>query len=93
MDSRGVHILSNFILYGIRVKNSCEQKKVKGRREKADDSIPKSIATYDKIMSVVDKSDQIKKAYKIDHRYKFKYYMQLLDNMLDAMVVNSFYFT
>ena len=41
-------------------------------------------------MGGVDKSDQIKKAYEIDHRYKFKYYMRLFDNMLDTMVVNSY---
>ena len=41
-------------------------------------------------MGEVDKSDQIKKAYEIDHRYKFKYYTQLFDNMLDTMVVNSY---
>ena len=40
-------------------------------------------------MGGVDKSDQMKKAYEIDHRYKFKYYIQILDNMLETMVMNS----
>ena len=41
-------------------------------------------------MGGVDKSDQMKKAYEIDHRYKFKYYMRLFHSMLDTMVVNSY---
>ena len=41
-------------------------------------------------MGGVDKSHQIKKAYEIDHQYKFKYYMQLFDNMLHTMVLNNY---
>ena len=86
MDTYGVHMLSNF--------ESCEEfestkRKVKGCREKADVSIPKIIDTYNKAMGGVDKSDQMKKAYEIDHRYKFKYCMRLFDITLDTMVVNS----
>ena len=80
-------MLSNF--------ESCEEfvsrkRKVKGCREKANVSIPKIIDTYNKTMGGVDKLDQMKKAYKIDHRYKFEYYILLFDNMLDTMVMNRY---
>ena len=88
MDIRGVHMLSNV--------ESCEvfvsfKRKVKGCREKADVSIPKIIDTYNKTMGGVNKSNQMKNAYKMDYRYKFKYYMQLFGNMLDTIVVNSLF--
>ena len=80
-------MLSNF--------ESCEEivstkRKVKKCREKADVSIPQVIDTYNKTMGGADKSDQKKKAYEIDHRYNFKYYMRLFDNMLDTMILNSY---
>ena len=81
-----------YICYQIlkAVKNFCEQKEKSKGAERADVYIPKIIDTYKKTMDGVDKSDQMKKAYEIDHLYKLKYYMQIFDNMLDTMVVNSY---
>ena len=86
-DTRSVCMISN--------KTSAEEtkrvlRKQKGSAQKVSVDVPKMVVDYNQNMGGVDKSDQMKATYAIDHRSRSKFYLRIFFDLLDTSVVNSY---
>ena len=86
MDNKGVHMLSNFL--GTHPIEQLQQKS-KGKKEKFAVQCPSVIHKYNKLMGGVDLMDQKKVTYQFDHRSKHKYYLRIVNDLVDIAVVNA----
>ena len=86
MDNKAVHMLSNFLGTD---PISQTHRKSKGTAEKVAINCPAVVREYNKHMGGVDLMDQKKVTYQFDHRSKYKYYLRVVNDMIDIAVVNA----
>ena len=86
MDSKPVHMLSNFLA----ADPKHEIKRRKKRSEEQEKVICPNVANqYYNFMGGVDLIDQKKVFYQFDHRSKFKYYLRIVFDIIDIAIYNS----
>ena len=86
VDNKCVHLLS-----------SCNDShatanvlhRVKGRAEKIAVQCPTVVQSYNKNMGGVDKHDRFKVAYEIDRRSQSRFYLRIVFDMFDQLLVNA----
>jgi len=87
MDSKTVHMLSNFLL-------GCPDQeispKVKGAQTSKMVKCPNVLHHCNKFMGEVDLMGQKKVTYQFDHRSTHKYYLKLVFDLVDISVNNAF---
>lgn len=87
MDTKSVHMLTNFI-------SPEETTFVKRRQAKSAQKIsvvcPEVITNYNKYMGGVDLMDQRKVCYEVDRKAKIKYYLRLFFDIMDIAVNNAY---
>ena len=66
------------------------QRRLKGSSSMILVNCPNGIMLYNSKMSGVDLMDQLKSAYQLDQRSKFRFYLRLFCNLFDVALVNSF---
>ena len=65
------------------------QQKSKGTDKKAEIDCPAVVKEYNKFMGGVDRMDQNKVTYQLDHRSKYKYYLRIVNDLLDISINNA----
>ena len=86
MDNRPVHMVSNFL--GTHPVDQVHRKS-KGNERKVAVDCPAVVRQYNKFMGGVDVMDQKKVTYQFDHRSKHKYYLRIVNDLIDIGVVNA----
>ena len=86
-DKRVVTLMSNFLN---PYEMTTRRQKVKGSSGREIVGVPVMVRMYNYYMGGVDLADQLKEAYEIDIRAKYKYYLRLFFDMLDTSVCNSY---
>lgn len=86
-STKAVHVLSNHLSAFTSVSTKRRQK---GSAAKKDLEIPQMVKTYNQFMGGVDLADQLKGSYAIDIRSRYKYYLRLIFDLVDTIVVNSY---
>ena len=66
------------------------QRRLKGSASKIPVNFPNGIKLCNSKMGGVDLMDQLKSAYQLDRRSKFRFYLRLLFDLFDAALVISF---
>ena len=69
---------------------STMQRRLKGSSSKIPVNCPNGIKLYNSKMGGVDMMDQLKSAYQLDRRSKFRFYLRLFFDLFDVALVNSF---
>ena len=69
---------------------STVQRRLKDFSSKIPVNCPNGIELYNRKMGGVDLIDQLKSAYQLDWRSKFRFYLRLLFDLFDVALVNSF---
>ena len=86
MDSKAVHMLSNFLL-------ACPvheiSRRIKGSRTSKIVKCPDVLEKYNQFMGGVDLMDQKKVTYQFSHRSSHKYYIRLVFDIVDIAVNNA----
>lgn len=87
MDTRSVHMLTNFIS---PVPTGTVKRRRIGTAEKINVTCPEVIIYYNKYMGGVDLMDQRKACYEVDRKAKIKYYLRLVFDLLDIALNNAY---
>lgn len=87
MDTKAVHMLSNFIS---PVPTSTVKRRQAGTAQKINVTCPEVVMRYNKYMGGVDLMDQRKACYEVDRKAKIKYYLRLFFDILDIAMNNSY---
>ena len=69
---------------------STVQRRLKGSSSKIPVNCQNGIKLYNCKMSGVDLMNQLKSAYQLDRRSKFRFYLRLFSDLFDVALVNSF---
>ena len=69
---------------------SIVQRRLMGSPSKIPVNCPNGIKLYNSKMGGVDLMDQLKSAYQLDQKSKFRFYLRLLFDLFDVALVNSF---
>ena len=86
IDNKAVNMLSNYVAtYPV----TSIQRKSKGTDKKAEIDCPAVVKQYNKFMGGVDLMDQKKVTYQFDHRSKYKYYLRIVNDLLDISINNA----
>jgi DNA excision repair protein ERCC-6 len=86
-DKRVVSLMSNFL---DPYEMTTRRQKQKGSGDRAVIDVPVMVRMYNFYMGGVDLADQLKEAYEIDVRARYKYYLRLFFDMLDMAMCNSY---
>ena len=65
------------------------ERRVKGSNDKVKVTCPSVIQEYNQFMGGVDLCNQMKVAYEVDRRSKFRFYLRVFFDFLDIAAVNS----
>ena len=69
---------------------STMQRRLKGSSSKIHINCPNSIKLYNSKMDGIDLMDQLRSAYQLDRRLKFRFYLRLFFDLFDVTLLNSF---
>ena len=86
LDNKSVHIISSCDS-GMSTTNVTRRKK--GQSDKINIKCPTVVKSYNENMDGVDKHDRLKVAYEVDRRSKTRFYLCIIFDMMDQLLVNA----
>ena len=86
VDNKSFHLISSYD-NGMSFTNVKQRKK--GQSNKIAIKCPTIIKTYNENMGGVDRHGHLKVAYEVDRRSKTRFYLQIVFDMFDQLLVNS----
>ena len=86
LDNTSVHIISSFDSGMTTTNVTCRKK---GQSDKINIKCPTVVKSYNENMGGVDKYDRLKVAYEVDRRSKTRFYLRIIFDMMDQLLVNA----